>query len=306
VTESLQAAAVRVPCSTSNLGSGYDTIGLALDRYLDMRFEPGNEPLHLIRDGTLARLAVEEREDYGAVAFRKVLEAHGAAVTGTLHVASDIPVGRGLGSSAAAVLAGHDLARAALGEARSDESSFAAAYAHEGHGDNAASCLYGGLRAVVPSSDGPVILELDLSPEIGFAYAAPSAEVSTQLARDVLPPDVGHDLAARSLGRATALVRGLATGDPELLRIGIEDELHVPHRLPMMPGAYNAIGAGYDVGAWAVTISGAGSGLIAMCEPKLAAAVADAMHEVFSNGSDDPECVRFATVPDHEGLRRVS
>ena len=63
MTESLQAAAVRVPCSTSNLGSGYDTIGLALDRYLDMRFEPGNEPLHLIRDRTLARLAVEERED---------------------------------------------------------------------------------------------------------------------------------------------------------------------------------------------------------------------------------------------------
>ena len=296
---------MRVPCSTSNLGSGYDTIGLALDRYLDVSFEPGGDELRLVREGTLARLEVEERDDYTAAAFTGVLERNGAPPRGTLHIGSDIPVGRGLGSSAAAILAGYDLARAALGEPRDDEGAFAEAYRHERHGDNAASCLYGGLRAVVPGSDGPVIIELELSPAIGFAYAAPRVEVSTQMARDVLPPDVAHDVAARSLGRAIALVHGLAAGDPELLRIGVEDELHVPHRLPMMPGAYNAIGAGYDAGAWAVTISGAGSGLIAMCDPADASAIGDAMREVFAGGSDDPECVGFAAAPDDEGLRRL-
>jgi homoserine kinase len=116
---------------------------------------------------------------------------------------------------------------------------------------------------------------------------------------------VGHDLAARGLARATALVRGLASADPELIKIGVEDELHVPHRLPMIPGAYNAIGAGYDAGAWAITISGAGSGLIALCDPANADEVAAAMRMLFCNGSEDPDCTGFAAEPDFEGLRRL-
>ena len=86
--------------------------------------------------------------------------------------------------------------------------------------------------------------------------------------------------------------------------LGIEDELHVPHRMPLIPGAYNAVGAGYDAGAWAVTISGSGSGLIAMCPLDAAAAVAAAMRDVFAAGADEPECVGYALRPDREGLRR--
>ncbi len=116
---------------------------------------------------------------------------------------------------------------------------------------------------------------------------------------------MGHDLAARALARATALVHGLASADPELIKIGVADELHVPHRLPMIPGAYNAIGAGYDAGAWAITISGAGSGLIALCDPANADEVAAAMRMVFCKGSEDPDCAGFAAEPDFEGLRRL-
>ena len=128
----------------------------------------------------------------------------------------------------------------------------------------------------------------------------------TKEARNVVPEQVRHDLAARSLARATALVRGLADADRELIKIGVEDELHVPHRLPMIPGAYNAIGAGYDAGAWAITISGAGSGLIALCHPSDSEAVAAAMRLVFCNGTEDPDCPGFAATPDFEGLTRLS
>ena len=88
--------------------------------------------------------------------------------------------------------------------------------------------------------------------------------------------------------------------------VGVEDELHVPHRLPMIPGAYNAIGAGYDAGAWAITISGAGSGLIALCDPSDSEEVAEAMRQVFCNGTYDPDCPGFAATPDFEGLTRLS
>jgi homoserine kinase len=307
MSEPLRAARVRVPSSTSNLGGGYDTLGLALDRYLEASFEPSGSAsgLEVEREGSLARLEGDVSNDLVAQTFTSALAAAKAAPTGRLHLTSNIPVVRGLGSSAAAILAGYDLARAALGLPRADADAFAAAYAHEGHGDNTAPSLYGGLRGVVQTLEGVKVIGLPLSDAVGFAYAAPSAGFSTKEARAVLPGTVSHSTAVSALGRITALVTGLATADAELIRIGVEDELHVPHRLPLIPGAASAMSAGYDAGAWAVTISGAGSGLIAMCEPDDAEQVAAAMRAMFSLGGDDPECVGFAVRPDLEGLRRI-
>jgi|TARA_B100000809_G_scaffold47187_3_gene41777 homoserine kinase len=306
VADTLNAARVRVPCSTSNLGSGYDTIGLALNRYLEASFEPGPTGLKIFREGSLARAEYDDADDLVARSFASALRSMSLEVGGTLRLTSDIPIGKGLGSSAAAILAGSDLALAAGGRGRDDAGVFGTAYEHEGHGDNLAPCLYGGLRAVLPGATGPLPIELALSADLGFAYAAPAAAIETKDARSALPELVGHDLAARSLARATALVRGLASADRELIKIGVEDELHVPHRLPMIPGAYNAIGAGYDAGAWAITISGAGSGLIALCDPSDSEEVAEAMRQVFCNGTDDPDCPGFAATPDFEGLTRLS
>lgn len=301
----LRPARVRVPCSTSNFGSGYDTIGLALDRYLEAAFDPdGSGRLEVERTGTLARLDGSE-PDLAASALEERLGRFDLEASGTLRLHSDVPVARGLGTSAAALVAGFDLADAACGRVRDDDGAFDAAFRHEGHGDNVASCLFGGLRAVARTGDGPVVIGLDLSERVGFAYAAPAAGVSTEEARRLLPRQLPHEVAAASIGRVVALVRGLAEGDPELLRIGVNDELHVPYRLPLIPRALAAISAGVDAGAWAVTVSGAGSGLIAMCDPGEAGAVAAAMHEVFDAGAGNPECVGFAVRPDMKGLERL-
>jgi homoserine kinase len=302
----LVAARVRVPCSTSNLGAGYDTIGLALDRYLDASFEPddGGE-LRLERAGTLERLARDKGPDLVEDMFRSQLERAGLEPSGDLRLHSEIPVARGLGASAAALLAGFDLARAVQAKPRDEDAAFAAALRNEGHGDNAAPSLFGGLRAVATTADGPVVMGLQLSEKVGFAYAAPAAGVSTQEARDLLPRQVPHKMAAASLGRLVALIRGLAEGNPDLIRIGVKDELHVPHRLSLIPSAPAAIAAGADAGAWAVTVSGAGSGLIALCAPGDADAVAVAMHTIFDAGVGDPECVGFAVRPAFEGLQRI-
>jgi homoserine kinase len=302
---SLRFAGVRVPCTTSNFGSGYDMLGLALNRYLEAWFEPGIETLNVVRKGSLKDLSEDDGKDFLVLSFTRVLEQNGVIPRGTLTATSDIPIARGLGSSAAAMLAGYDLGRSVLSESRDDDSAFDYVYNQEGHGDEVAPCLYGGLRAVVPGPERPLIIELPLSSALGFAYAAPAIGVSTQKARETLPARVGHDLATRSLGRVTALTVGLAKGNPDLLRIGVEDELHVPYRLPLIPDAQEAIRVAYESGAWAVTISGAGSGLIAMCDPNDADDIADVMREVFINGSSDIGCVGFALMPDQKGLRRL-
>lgn len=306
MTAELVPARVRVPCSTSNLGSGYDTVGLALERYLEAGFEPdGGTRLALERTGTLERVPGGVDDDLLAVTFARVMERAGIVPSGVLRLHSSIPIARGLGSSASAILGGADLARAALGLERDLDHAFDLALRHEGHGDNAAPSLFGGLRAVAQTADGPVVMGLALHPDVGFAYAAPAAGVSTKEARELLPKRVPHKTAAASLGRLAALMRGLAEANPELIRIGVVDELHVPHRLPMIPGAVAAIGAAVDAGAWAVTISGAGSGLIALSEPGHAATVAEAMREIFDAGANDPECVGFALRPCFRGLHRV-
>lgn len=302
----LVAAAVRVPCSTSNLGSGYDTVGLALDRFLDAAFQPDDRgELAIVRSGTLRRLDEQEAPDLVAAAMRAALRPGVGSLSGTLTIHSTIPVARGLGASAAARVAGFDLARAAQGLPRDDDATFAYALRSEGHGDNAAPSVFGGLRAVATTADGPVVMGLPLSPAVGFAYAAPAAGISTDEARRLLPKRVSHKVAAASLGRLVALMRGLAEANPELIRIGVRDELHVPYRLPLIPSAMSAISAGVDAGAWTVTVSGAGSGLIAMCTPADAAGVAAAMQEVFDSGVNDPECVGFPVRPCEDGLQRV-
>jgi len=302
----LQPARVRIPCSTSNLGSGYDTIGLALDRFLEVSFDPNDSgELTVIRSGTLPPLAQEDAPDLVAELFTKRLGKVGIQPSGTLTLHSDIPVARGLGGSAAARIVGFDLALAVQGLPRDDDEAFARTLKAEGHGDNAAPSVFGGLRAVASTADGPIVMGLALSPAVGFAYAAPAAGVSTDEARGLLPKQVSHKIAAASLGRLVALIRGLAEGNPDLIRIGVRDELHVPHRLALIPSALFAISAGVDAGAWAVTVSGAGSGLIAMCDPSDAVTVGSAMHEVFDAGTNDPECVGFDLRPCYEGLKRL-
>ncbi len=300
----LRRVRVIVPGSTSNLGAGFDCIGLALDRFLDATFTPGPGPLRIARSGTLAPLDASAGDDVLMRAFTDALVAHGIEAGGRLDVHSAIPVSRGLGSSAAATVAGLALAAGALGRTIDPLALLPDAARIEGHPDNAAPALLGGLVLVTPAADGAqAAFQLPLSPRIGFAFAAPAVEVSTHAARAALPSTVPHGVAVRGLARAAALVRGLAEGDPALLRIGFDDELHVPWRMPLIPHATEARGAALDAGAWAVTVSGSGSGLIALCDRDLDAHVADAMAGAFAAAGDG--VTAFAPRPVMDGLRTL-
>jgi homoserine kinase len=283
---------VRVPGSTSNLGAGFDTIGLAVSRYLTAEYQAGDGPLAIDRRGTLASLqGMPEELDLFAQAMRSVCPSLG----GTLVLDSEIPVGRGLGSSAAAVVGGLTLG-AAVGSSTVDVLRTARRW--ESHLDNVAPCLLGGLVAVVESEAFPLVL----APGIAFAYAAPGVPLSTARARAALPATVPHGEAARALGHLAALIRGLETADVALLTLGLSDRLHVPYRLPLIPGGAEVREAGLAAGAWGVTVSGAGSGLLAVTAPEKAASVAEAMAAAFREAAGPEGVVAFPLVPDSRGV----
>jgi homoserine kinase len=282
----LRACGVRVPCSTSNLGAGFDCVGLAFDQYLDAGYDPGSgagTPLQVRRAGTLDALDIDVERDLLIIAFRAELLRRGIERTGgVLLVTSSIPVGRGLGSSAAAVVGGIALATEACGGTLDRDAALAAAVKLEGHPDNAAPALFGGLVSIVYNEHVPRAMRLPLNDRIGFAFAAPDMEVSTQRARAALPQHVPHSAATRNLGRLAALLYGLAHGDAAAVGAGFTDELHVPYRLPLITGARAAMDAARRAGAWGVTLSGSGSGLIAACAAGTEARVVDAMVDAFA------------------------
>lgn len=319
-------AAVRVPASTSNLGAGFDCVGVALDWWLtasatfgDATFgidtlgdaTLGNDTLgedtfgedvlgndtsdthaastpRVTRAGALAELGdLPAGDDLLVRGFVRACAAAGRPVPPglTIDATSDIPVARGLGSSAAALAAGALLADALFGLGLGARGAAALCATLEGHPDNAAPACLGGAVLGVPapsSSDDTTggawtLAPLDLHPGVAFALAVPDFTASTAAMRRVLPAGLPHHDAVRAAGKAAALVRGLATADGALLAWALDDVLHVPYRRALVPGYDAVCAAARRAGAWGATLSGAGSSIVALVPPARAVAAADAM-----------------------------
>jgi homoserine kinase len=268
------ALRVRVPGSTSNLGPGFDQLGVALDLFLEACFQRAP-------DG--AGLRVDAPPGWPAPAQDRLLEcltaALGAPPTGSLTIASEIPIGRGIGSSGAATVAGLLLGRALAGDLYPDRKRLLAlAIEFEGHPDNVGAALFGGAVASCPHPEGGVtVLPLPLAERLEFALAWPDQPLFTPAARGVLPRSLSREDAVFNARRLTLLLAGLASGRGDLLAEGLEDRWHVPYRLPLLPGSKAAFGAARAAGAFGATLSGAGSALLALCPPGRGAAVAEAM-----------------------------
>lgn len=254
---------VSVPCSTSNLGPGFDQLGLCLSLFLDARVSPR----------TAGRPAVEATAPDawpsagGDLLWRAFERAAGPAASGArIEVSSAIPIGRGLGSTGAAVAAGLLLGRAWSGDPAPDRRALLATGVElEGHPDNVAASLFGGCTLCVPVDELPLpLIQVDVHPDLGFAAAWPEAPLETARARAALPDRVPFADAVENARRLPLLLEGLRRADPQLLRLGSDDRLHQRHRLPLIPGAAEALEAARDSGAHAAAISGAGSAVVAL------------------------------------------
>jgi homoserine kinase len=296
----MRTVRVRVPASTSNLGPGFDMLGLALDRALVATFEPGGAPIEVRYEGLLA--GREGRgPDLAEEAFRASFPP-GRAPGGQLMLRSEIPVARGLGSSAAARVAGQFLADLVRGLTPDRGRILTHTAELEGHADNAAPAVLGGFVAAMFGPRGLVTAHLPLSPEVGFVFGDPGVELATADARRVLPARVPHEVAAATGARVALLLKGLAVADPELVAAGLDDVLHVPYRLPLIEGAAAAARAAVEAGAWGVTLSGSGSGLLALTAREHEREVAEALRRGLAGGGHD-RADALVVRPDPLGAR---
>jgi len=282
--------AVRVPASTSNLGAGFDCLGLALDLWLEARLVPGEGPPTY--GGTLARMHAADDLTYRMLSEREALHGYRLVVT------SAIPIGVGLGSSAAAIVAGLALARLSLGNPFDRDAIFRGAAQEEGHPDNAGPAVFGGLVLAAHRS-----VKLTLHKDLAVAFAVPAGGVSTKEARDLLPASVSRDVAVQQSARSAALVLGLTWGDPDLIDFGMDDRLAVPHRRRLIPGYDAAVGAAMEAGAYGVTISGAGSALVAVAAREDVVAVAARMAATLTDAGNPAEALAARVAA--EGLSTI-
>lgn len=257
---------VTVPASAGNLGPGFDTLGMALGVVDDVEVRAVASPTVTVDiTGEGAQSLPRDESHLLVQAVRAAVDHVGASHSG-LHITATnrIPHGRGLGSSAAAVVAGIMAVRAMLAEpdALNAAAALRLATEFEGHPDNAAPAIYGGATVAWHTDAGPVAEPLELADDLEVSVLIPHSVLPTTRARAVLPTQVPHRDAAFNVSRAALLVHALA-GRPEHLWAATEDRLHQHYRAEVMPSAMAMLECLRAQGLAAV-VSGAGPSVLVL------------------------------------------
>jgi homoserine kinase len=242
---------VRVPASSANLGPGYDAMAAAVALHLELEveetgeysFDPGGLDVPTGRDNLIVR-AFESLKPADGIAFK---------------LRSEIPLARGLGSSAAAIVAGLFAADHLFELALTYEEMLVRASEIEGHPDNVAAAIYGGFVICGPGPDGePLASRFDPPGGLEGIVVIPAEEVSTKLAREAIPDQVPLADAVANVSAAALLVLGLQSGDLDLVSRGVADSIHQPRRRELYPRSMEIVDSAGELGALGATISGAG------------------------------------------------
>lgn len=254
---------IRVPATTANLGPGFDVLGAALGLYNTYTIEKRDSGVKIIG-------AARHHSDENNLVYRSMLstfERLGHKKTGArISIQSDIPVSRGLGSSAACIVAGVIAAGIIAKADLSDQQVLSIATEIEGHPDNVAPAIFGGL--IVSMMDGADILynPVNIARSFKFMAMIPDFTLSTALARSVLPEQVDHRTAVANVGRVSMLISALANGRLDLLKYGLRDELHQPYRAELIRDYHNITRRCEEMGTLGSYISGAGPTIMCLKE----------------------------------------
>jgi homoserine kinase len=263
---------VRVPASSANLGPGYDSMAAAVSLFLELEveeagaysFEPGGLEVPTGRENLVVR-AFESLRPADGIAFR---------------LRSEIPLARGLGSSAAAIVAGLYAADHLFELALSKDEMLARATELEGHPDNVAAAIHGGFVVCGEGEDGaPLAARFDSPEGLEGIAVIPPEEVSTERAREAIPAELPLADAVANVSAAALLVLGLRSADLDLVSRGLHDRIHQPRRRELYPRSMEIVDGAAELGALGATISGAGPTVLVWTTWQDAGNVAAALDE---------------------------
>lgn len=279
----MMQVSVTIPATSANLGPGFDCLGLALSLYHTVTFTVTETPgLTIITSGEDTHKVPTDESNLVWQSARLIFDRFHEYPTG-LHIQqeNEIPVGSGLGSSSTAVLAGLFGANTILGNPLTRAEVLQIATNLEGHPDNVAPAVHGGLILGV-QEENRLLIEPIAIPEMEVVVVLPDYYLPTSEARAALPQELSLQDAIFNSSRIALLIRALETGNYDLLSSAMQDRFHQPHRIPLITGMAEAMAAAKEAGAAAVALSGAGPSLIAFApsnHTEIGQAAADAFKQ---------------------------
>ena len=255
---------LQIPATSANLGAGFDALGLALDLYNYVEMEE-NDRIDISSADSIPVPTDEKNLIY--VSVNDLYRVCGKTLKGlTLRQTNKIPMTRGLGSSSACIAAGLVGANRMLGDPLTADDLVDLAAQIEGHPDNTAPALLGGIVTAVFDGRKVHWVKQEVYTKLKFAAIIPDFELSTEKARACLPKEITHKDAVYNLSRAALFSASLLTGKFENLRTAVHDRLHQPYRMELIPRCREVFDIAYTHGAYAVYISGAGPTVMAIVD----------------------------------------
>lgn len=292
----MKKVTIQVPATSANLGAGFDSAGIAFALYNTFSFEKLGTGLQF--ENVDPRFANENNLAY--LAYRAVCDEIGVPATVKItNEKTGVPVSRGLGSSATLLAAGALAANILHENALPAEKIFAICNRLEGHPDNVAPALYGGLCLSLLDGDTPITVKYPVSEKLFFTAVIPNFEVSTHDARGALPKEVPFGDAVFNLSRAALLSHAFTSGDGNLISLVTKDALHEKYRKKLFRNVCDVEKAAYEEGALTFIISGAGSTCLCISEKPLA----NALNSRISALPNDWHAIDLCI--DHEGAKAI-
>jgi homoserine kinase len=257
-------ARVSVPGTTANCGPGFDSVGIACTIYNHIELELVEQGTCIVDVGGEGKGIIPVNERNIAVkAVRAVLDRVNCIDYGiSLKMDNKVPLARGLGSSAAAIVGGLVAANEATGNQLTQQSLFEMATAIEGHPDNVAPAIFGGITISITKEKKPHCMRFMPPKELVMVVAVPEFTLSTHKARQVLPSLIPFQDSVFNVGRTAMLIGALCSGEYQHLQYALEDKLHQPYRQSLIPGMKEVFDAAIQSGAYGAALSGAGPCLI--------------------------------------------
>ena len=260
----MKRVTIRVPATTANLGPGFDAFGCALSLYTDVTFEEMESGLEI----TGCDEEFTGPDNLAYVSYCAVLASLSEEVRGVkIHIDAHIPICRGLGSSAALLVAGAMGANVLRGNRLSTQGLLNITNAMEGHPDNLAPAFYGGLTASMVDNGLPVTVNFPLHSDWEFLALVPDFDLPTSKARSVLPAQLNRADAIYNVSHGALVLKALELGDEKLLRNAMQDRIHQPYRKSLVKD-YDAIEALVRTNGAAFCLSGAGPTLLCITRDK--------------------------------------